>query len=135
MQGQYDPKRLQIINNLLSVLPEKLRVNRVNEQTITQIKTPQPGHLGSPFEKIRSEDIIPVFERWFAIEWKKEFNSFLHLVAPPGHRASYVENEDTRAIFEILLLLDQLCIDENIVKPTGGQYLMRPKLASELNLS
>ncbi len=127
-QGQYDPKRLAIINELLSFLPEKFRINRINTKTVTEIRTPIPGQLGSPFEKIRSEEIIPVFERWFTIEWKREFGAFLHLVMPPGTRAAYAENADTKALFELLLFLDRLCIEEHIVQPTGGQYLMRPRL-------
>ena len=125
-QGQYDPKRLSIINEVLSLLPDKFRINRINNNMTTEIKIPIPGQLGSPFEKIRSEEIIPVFERWFTIEWKREFTAFLHLIAPPGTRAAYVENADTKALYEVLLVLDRLCIEEDIVKPTGGQYLMRP---------
>ena len=49
-----------------------------------------------------------------------EFDAFLHLVAPPGTRAAYLENEDTKALFEILMLLDHLCIEEKIVQPTAG---------------
>lgn len=124
-QGQYDRRRLAIINELLSVLPEKFRLNRINGQKVTKIVVPTPGRLGSPFEKIRSEEIIPIFEQWFTIEWRREFGAFLHLVAPPGTRAAYVENGDTKALFEVLILLDSLCIEEGVVKPTGGQYLMR----------
>lgn len=131
-QGQYDPKRLSIINRLLSVIPEKFRSNKVNGRTTKQIARPEPGHLGSPFEKIRSEEIVEVFEGWFMIEWKTEFNSLLDLVAPPGARTAYIENEDTRALFEILILLDHLCIEEGILKPTGGQYLMRPRARDSL---
>lgn len=126
-QGQYDPRRLALINELLAILPEKFRFNIIQERLVIQIKTPEPGQLGSPFEKIRCEEIVGVFERWFTIEWRKEFTSLLHLVAPPGHRAAYVENEDTQALFQVLLLLDQLCLEEKILRPTGGQYLMRPK--------
>lgn len=50
----------------------------------------------------------------------------MQLVVPPGTRAAYLENEDTKALFEVLMLLDNLCIEEEIVRPTGGQYLMRP---------
>ena len=124
-QGQYDKRRLAIINELLSVLPEKFRLNRINGRKVTKIVVPTPGRLGSPFEKIRSEEIIPIFEQWFTIEWRREFGAFLHLVAPPGTRAAYVENSDTRALFEVLILLDSLCLEEGVVKPTGGQYLMR----------
>jgi SAM-dependent methyltransferase len=130
-QGQYDPKRLAIMNKILAVLPEKLRKNKITGRLVTEIKRPEPGHLGSPFESIRSSEIVSVFERWFIVEWKLEFDAFLRLVVPDGTRAAYLENEDTRALFEVLMLLDHLCIEEEIVQPSGGQYLMRPKPADE----
>ena len=126
-QWQHDPKRLSLANHLLASLPEKFRQNRITNRLTTEIKRPEPGRLHPPFESIRSSEIIPVFQRWFTIEWKLEFSAFLHLVVPPGTRAAYIENEDTRALFEVLVLLDHLCIEEKIVQPTGGQYLMRPR--------
>ena len=97
-----------------------------------EIKRPEPGRLASPFESIRSADIIPVFQRWFTIEWKMEFDALLRFVVPPGTRAAYLENEDTKALFEMVMLLDQLCLEHGIVRPTGGQYLMRPKGVGEI---
>jgi SAM-dependent methyltransferase len=131
-QGQYDPKRLSIVNRILAVLPGKFRRNKINGRLIAEIKRPEPGQLYSPFESIRSGEIVPVFQRWFTIEWKREFDAFLSLVVPPGTRAAYLENEDTKALFEILMLLDHLCLEENIVRPTGGQYLMRPKSVHDI---
>jgi SAM-dependent methyltransferase len=131
-QGQYDPKRLSIINRILAILPEKFRKNKVNDRLVSEIKRPEPGHLRSPFESIRSAEIVPVFQRWFTIEWELEFDAFLRLIIPHGTRVAYLENEDTRALFEMLMLLDQLCIDEKIVQPAGGQYLMRPRPVNEI---
>jgi 2-polyprenyl-3-methyl-5-hydroxy-6-metoxy-1,4-benzoquinol methylase len=130
-QWQYDPKRLSLMNDILAALPEKFRRNTLNGQLLTEISRPEPGHLGSPFESIRSGEIMPVFQRWFTIEWKMEFDAFVRFVVPRGTRAAYLENEDTKALFEILMLLDRLCIDEKIVEPRGGQYLMRPKPLNE----
>jgi SAM-dependent methyltransferase len=131
-QGQYDSKRLAIMNQLLAALPEKFRKNKVTGRFVSEIQRPEPGHLSSPFESIRSSEIVTVFQRWFSVEWKLEFSAFLQLVAPPGTRAAYLENEDTKALFEVLMLLDDLCIKEKIVQPTGGQYLMRPRLPTDV---
>jgi SAM-dependent methyltransferase len=131
-QWQYDPKRVSIANKILRVLPEKLKRNRITGQLVEEIKRPEPGRLGSPFESIRSSEIVPVFQRWFTVEWKIEFDAFLRFVVPPGTRAAYLENEDTKGLFEILILLDQLCIEEGIVQPTAGQYLMRPRSLDEI---
>jgi SAM-dependent methyltransferase len=126
-QGQYEPKRLAIINQILAILPEKFRLNRINGKVTSRIERPEPGKLGSPFEKIRSEEIVSVFETWFTIEWRAEFNSLMDLVGLPGTRTAFAENDDTKALFEMVILLDQLCIEEQILKPTAGQYLMRPR--------
>jgi SAM-dependent methyltransferase len=131
-QGQHDPKRLSMMNRILAILPEKFRKNKINGRLITEIKRPKPGHLASPFESIRSGEIIPVFQRWFTVEAKTDYDAFLRLVVPPGTRAAYLENEDTRALFEVLMLLDHLCIEEKIVAPTSGQYLMRPRPVNEI---
>jgi SAM-dependent methyltransferase len=131
-QGQHDPKRLSIMNQILAILPEKLRRNKINGQLVSEIKRPEPGHLASPFESIRSSEIIPVFERWFTVEEKTEFDAFLRLVVPHGTRAAYLENEDTKALFEVLMLLDHLCIEEKILSPTGGQYVMRPRAINDI---
>jgi SAM-dependent methyltransferase len=131
-QGQHDLKRLSIANQILAILPQKFRNNKINGRLVEEVKRPEPGHLCSPFESIRSSEIVPVFQRWFTIESKAEFDAFLRLVVPPGTRSAYLENEDTKALFEILMLLDHLCIEEKIVSPTGGQYLMRPRSASDI---
>lgn len=131
-QSQYEAKRLAMMNQILAILPEKFRRDGLNNRLITEIKRPEPGTLASPFESIRSSEIIPVFQRWFTIKWKLEFNALLHLVAPPGTRAAYIENDDTKALFEVLLLFDHLCIEGKILQPTGGQYLMRPRPAEDV---
>ena len=126
-QGQYDEKRLTLINQVLAFLPEKFRTNAVTGRVLEEVKRPRPGNLMSPFECIRSAEIVPCFERWFETEWKAEFGAFMQIVLPPGTRAAYTENEDTRALFEALRLLDHLCVEEGMTKPTSGQYLMRPR--------
>lgn len=130
-QFQYDSKRICIANQILAVLPEKFRKNSITGRLIGEVRRPEPGRLASPFESIRSAEILQVFQRWFTIEWKTEFDAFLRFVVPSGNRAGYLENGDTRALFETLMLLDQLCIEEKILRPTGGQYLMRPRSGGE----
>jgi hypothetical protein len=61
-----------------------------------------------------------------------EFDAFLRLVVPVGTGAAYLENEDTKALFEILMLLDHFCIEEKIVQPAGGQYFMRPRPVNDI---
>ena len=126
-QGQYEEKRLAIINAILAALPEKFRTDRVTGWVTKPLMRPEPGKLLSPFEKIRSEEIVTVLERWFTTEWKMEFHSLLDVIGIPGTRVAFNENDDTRALYEVLIRLDQVLIEQKILKPAGGQYLMRPR--------
>lgn len=51
----------------------------------------------------------------------------MQLVAPPGTRVTYTESGDTRALIELLMFLNDCCITPGVLRPTGGQYLMRPR--------
>lgn len=126
-QAQYDPLRLEVLNGLLQVLPEKLRYNHITKQMINEIRSAIPGQLSSPFEQIRSGEIVDVFKERFDVEWSTEWDTLLHLIAPPGHRVAYTENDDTRALFKVLCFFDDFLKFHEILKPSGGQYLMRPK--------
>jgi 2-polyprenyl-3-methyl-5-hydroxy-6-metoxy-1,4-benzoquinol methylase len=126
-QFQYTDERLAIVNRILAILPAKYRNNRLFQRVLKPVVRPEPGRIASPFESIRSAEIVPVFERWFDIVEKRETTSLHHLVMPNGTRAAYVETEEGRALFEIILLLDQLCLKHGILSPTAGQYVMAPK--------
>jgi SAM-dependent methyltransferase len=124
-QFQYDEARVEIINRIRAVLPDRLKLNRLTGKVFGPLVRPEPGKLVSPFESIRSADIIPVLGRWFEVEWKNEFTSLLHLLVPPGTRSNFVENDDTRTVFDLLALLDDLLLDYKVLTPTGGQYVLR----------
>lgn len=126
-QFQYTEERLALANRIIAALPAKYRYNRIWNRQLRPIVRQEPGKLISPFESIRSAEIVPVFKRWFDVVEKRETTSLLHLVAPNGTRATYAETEEGRALFETIFLLDQLCIQRGILTPTGGQYVLTPK--------
>ncbi|HEY6131607.1 MAG TPA: class I SAM-dependent methyltransferase, partial [Halioglobus sp.] len=120
-QFQYSDKRLEIANAVLKLLPEKLRTDRVNGSIITSVNRPIPGEMPSPFEAIRSAEIMPVFLKHFDILEKHENGGIMRLVIPLGAKGDYIENEDTRALFELLFYLDETLIREGILEPAGIQ--------------
>lgn len=126
-QFQYSDKRLEIANAVLKILPEKLRTNRVTDAVISHRKRPAPGQMPSPFEAIRSAEIMPIFLERFDVLEKRENGGIMRLVIPLGARADYLENEDTRALFEFLHYLDDLLIREGVLEPSGIQCLLGPK--------
>ena len=126
-QFQYSDERLEIVNAILAILPEKMRLNKLKGTTLEKVVRPEPGTLVSPFESIRSAEIIPIFLEKFEVIEKFEFNSILRLVMPLGARVEYLQNEESRAIFELLFLMDRMLVDQGILTPTAGQYLLKPK--------
>lgn len=126
-QFQYTDERIAIANRIIVALPAKYRYSRLFQRELRAIVRPEPGKIASPFESIRSAEIIPVFERWFDVVEKRESTSLHHLVVPNGTRAAYAETEEGRALFEMIMLIDQICIQQGILSPTNGQYVMTPK--------
>jgi len=125
--GQYHPKRLQILNDILAIIPEKMRDNKVIKRRIDSVKRPIPGRLISPFEKIRSGEIVEILMRLFEPEYRCEGVTIIDLLTPAGSRVAFAENEDTRALFELIMYVDKLLMTEGVLAPVGGQYLLRPK--------
>ena len=126
-QFQYTDERLYWINKILALLPERMVTNKLNGKVIREIVRPEPGKLVSPFESIRSAEIIPIFLERFDVIEKAEFDSILRLIFPFGSKEEYLKNEESKALLELLLLLDDLLIKNKILSPTGGQYLLKPK--------
>jgi 2-polyprenyl-3-methyl-5-hydroxy-6-metoxy-1,4-benzoquinol methylase len=126
-QFQYSEKRLEIANAVLKILPPKLRTNRVNEKILEHVNVPTPGFLVSPFEAIRSAEIMPLFLERFKVLAKHDNDAVMRLVVPQGARNDYLENEDTKSIFELLYYFDQILVQEGILEPAGTQCLLGPK--------
>jgi SAM-dependent methyltransferase len=126
-QFQFSDRRLDIANRILAVLPERYRRDRLRDRVLSKITPPRPGALASPFEAIRSAEIVPVFTRWFDIEYRHEEGAFMGRICPRGMRANYTETEDGPALFELLMLTESLLVEHGVLSPHTGQYLMRRK--------
>jgi SAM-dependent methyltransferase len=123
---QFVEERIRICNDLLNILPPEFRVNRFTNKTLDAFKRPHPDRLASPFEAIRSAEILPVFLERFEIVERSESSALLHIICPPGYRQNYVEQPNGQVIFDLLHYLDRLVIRKGILPPLGGQYIMRP---------
>lgn len=126
-QFQFSDARLEIANRILAVLPERYRRDRVRNRILRHIARPSPGALASPFEAVRSAEIVPVFSRWFDIDYRHEEGAFMGRLCPRGMRANYTETEDGPVIFELLMLIEGLLVEHSVLSPHTGQYLMRRK--------
>ena len=48
-------------------------------------------------------------------------------MVPVGSRRGYLRDENTRAVFELLLLLDRALLEGGVLAPVEGRYLLRRK--------
>jgi ubiquinone/menaquinone biosynthesis C-methylase UbiE len=126
-QFQFTDERLEIMNNLLAMLPKRLKFNHFSQQYVERILRREPGQLISPFESIRSGEIKTLLLERFDVLMSHEETCFLHRVAGLGMKQNFMENEDTRAIFAILRYFDDLLGKYEVLPPVLGQYLLQPK--------
>lgn len=127
-QFQYSDERLAVLNRLLTALPERYRRQRLRgNRVLSTFERPVVGKLASPFEAIRSSDIMPVFMRWFEIDYQHEQNAFMSLLCGTGMRANYVETDEGPVLFEMLMAFDASLIENGFLSPHTGVYLMRRK--------
>ena len=131
-QFQWQEKRLKITTDLLNILPDKFKKDNVKGDLIKMPKRPNPGRLCSPFEAIRSGDIIPVLKKWFDVDKDVSLGSIRYHVLPLTVMENYVENEDTKTVFEVLRYVDKLLVDEGVLPPTATQMVLRKKPFSEV---
>jgi hypothetical protein len=83
----------------------------------------------SPFESIRSAEIPEIFLARFTLMEKAENHSFFQRVLPSGTLVNYLENDDTRTLFEVLLYFDKLLVDKGVLPAIMGQYLLQKPAA------
>ena len=126
-QFQHDERRLEIVNQVLALLPQRYREDKVNLRALAKVERPTPGKLPSPFEAIRSAEIMPVLLERFDVVRKFESDTILGLTVPTGTRGNFLGSEDGRLVFELLFLMDRVLLEHGILTPRAGMYLLTPK--------
>ena len=126
-QFQFSDERLKLMNDLLEILPEKLRFNHFAGRAVDKVARKEPGTLVSPFESIRSGEIKGLLLERFDVIVMREEVSFLDRVAGLGMRQNFMENEDTKVIFHLLSYFDHYLSTRGIVPGCLGQFLLKPR--------
>jgi SAM-dependent methyltransferase len=128
-QFQFTDDRLSVFNALIDILPERLRYSHISQTIAKRATRRTPGTLVSPFESIRSAEIPEIFLARFTLMEKAENHSFFQRVLPSGTLVNYLENDDTRTLFEVLLYFDMLLVDKGVLPAIMGQYLLQKPAA------
>ena len=123
-QFQHSDLRLSIANRLLEEIPESCRLNRMNGQLVGPIVRRKPGTLVSPFESIRSGEILPIARSMFKVLAGSTSSSLLHLVAPVGTRGNYLASQETRALFRTIKLMDEVLIQTGVLEGADARFVL-----------
>jgi len=127
-QFQWCDARLRIVNNLRESLPKELLMDSMRGKPLSPLKRKEPDTLSSPFEAIRSAEIVQVFERFFEITERWEGSTVVPFVCPRGTRASFLKHPAGPHLLDTLFAVDRSLLEAGTLSPTAGRYIMRAKL-------
>ncbi len=108
---QWTDDQHKAINNLLKTLPPRLRKRSIDGKVIDQLDRVREKDLieVTPFEAIRSEEIIPLLEKHFTILERRDYGGsvlgwLLNYLVPNFNE----ESEEDRCILDLLARVDYL---------------------------
>ncbi|HSJ57485.1 MAG TPA: class I SAM-dependent methyltransferase [Anaerolineae bacterium] len=101
-QFQWPDEQMALVRALLAFLPDDLRRFRWGEVKVEEIRMdPEVLDANSPFEAIRSSDIVPLFEKYFDVVFTRSlggtiqhllYNGIIHNFDPEDAEAcAYIE--------------------------------------------
>jgi len=126
-QFQWTGKQLEIMNNLLKILPESLRKDHFKFKTIKETvrkMTIDEMTQMDPSEAIRSEEIMPLVEERFKIIERKDYGGtilfwLLHGLIPNFN----ITDPKDKAIMDLLIYTEKKLIEEKIL-PSDFTYVV-----------
>ncbi|MEW6585927.1 MAG: class I SAM-dependent methyltransferase [Nitrospirota bacterium] len=117
-QFQWTDKQLEVMNGILTILPERLRTNPATGEVIATLERPTIASMNStdPSEAIRSGDIIPVLRQFFDIKTIRYFGGsvFNFLFNEIIGNFDHTREEDT-SLIRMVLLVEQLLIEHDVL--------------------
>ena len=118
-QFQFSDKAVQIINDILALLPLACRQRFSNaSEYVTKFERTTIEHMNvtDPSEAIRSAEILPLLAKTFTIIERKDFGgTLLHMLLQDIAHNFPDDLPDRSAILNLLLYLEALLIRENVI--------------------
>jgi len=129
-QFQFTDKAVQIINDVLAILPPTLRerssqpgehVTRFERETVANMNAVDPS------EAIRSAEILPLLTRRFAIVEKRDFGGTVtHMLLQDIVHNFERESPERTAVLKLLLYLEMLLIEEGVIGSDFSLIVAKP---------
>jgi ubiquinone/menaquinone biosynthesis C-methylase UbiE len=127
-QFQYSEKQIKIVNQLLNLLPNRLRYDYIHNHIKQEyIKYPQSHWFQvDPSEAICSDRIEPALHRYFSVVVQRDYGGTLlnplleHIVDNFS-----VDQEDDVTILRLLAYIEQNLINEGVLKNNFSVFAMQ----------
>ena len=117
-QFQWTDKQLIIINELLEILPERLKVDVRSGRLKVPVMKPSIESMNEndPSEAIRSSDIIPIVYKMFNVEEHIDFGgTILHMLLDAIIANFHPAKEEDIAILRLLGYIEDILIKEKVL--------------------
>jgi SAM-dependent methyltransferase len=126
---QWSDLQLQLMNSILAALPQKNRRSAISGDVLQRIDRPSVAAMIAmdPSEAIRSQEIMPVLQRFFElVEYKPYGGTLLHILLTHLMPTFDQEDEDQAALVKMLFLLERTLIEHKVLGSDFAYVVARP---------
>jgi SAM-dependent methyltransferase len=103
------PETKELVDRLFAALPTRFRRLKGAHGLVVHESFPDVDHSQGGFECIRSQDVVPLLERFFDVQAKVSGNAFTRRFVDGGFGANYdLSREEDRALLDLLLAFDDV---------------------------
>lgn len=132
---QWSDKQLEIMNEILSILPEnyrKLLTGDLGYQGTHKEKvhrTPVEIYLKvDPSEGVRSAEILPLAKKYFNVIDERPLAGTIHYELLRGIIHNFdINNEKDTALLEMILKMEQMLITNNVIRSDFMFFVAKPR--------
>jgi 2-polyprenyl-3-methyl-5-hydroxy-6-metoxy-1,4-benzoquinol methylase len=117
-QFQWTNKQLHIINNILEILPKRLKIDVRSKTVKEQCLRPSVEYMNEhdPSEAIRSSDIIPLVYKMWNVEERIDFGGTISHMLLDGIVANFdPAKEEDIAILRLMQYMEDTLIKEKVL--------------------
>jgi ubiquinone/menaquinone biosynthesis C-methylase UbiE len=116
---QWTDEQLRIANDLLRLLPERYRRDPVTHRIKTVIPRQTVKHMiaGDPSEAVKSQDIVPLIERFFTIVRRIDYGgTILNLLLEDVILNFDEQRPEDMAILDLILYCERLLLQKGVLE-------------------
>lgn len=127
---QWTPRQINLINDVLAILPNELKSSRTNPGAIhftRKAHTLSEMMRIDPTEGVRSKDTIPVMAKWFATVERKDFGgALMHLLF--NDIAGNFLTPQSEPLVRMIVLLEDKLMESEYLPSDFSFWIAKPRI-------